>query len=76
MRLRTFEKFLPEFQKNNLHFIPYFCPVLQVHTTIKEDGTTENEHIYSSLKKCLNEVEWWACAAKHQMEFHGKPNQK
>merc|ERR1711915_1068437 len=41
-----------------------FVSVNRVSNEIKEDGTTENEHIYSALDKLYKEVAWWANAAK------------
>ncbi|XP_066914003.1 uncharacterized protein [Clytia hemisphaerica] len=56
--------------------VKHFVAVDTVHKEVKEDGTTENTHICSSLKKLFNEVEWWARAAKALRESEGKPNQK
>jgi len=41
-----------------------FVSVNRVANEIKEDGTTENSHIYSALDKLFKEVGWWANAAK------------
>ena len=43
---------------------------------VKEDGTTEDTHVVSSITKLFTELEWWGRAAKNLRDTEGKPNQK
>merc|ERR1712137_479421 len=56
--------------------VKHFVTIASVQKEVKEDGTTENTHIHSSIKKLFGEVEWWARAAKSMRDTEGKPNQK
>uniref|UniRef100_A0A7M5USV9 NADPH-dependent FMN reductase-like domain-containing protein n=1 Tax=Clytia hemisphaerica TaxID=252671 RepID=A0A7M5USV9_9CNID len=46
--------------------VKHFVVIPYVQNEVKEDGTTANTHIHESIKKLLNQVEWWAQAAKTQ----------
>lgn len=56
--------------------IKHFTAVSTVSQTVKEDGTTDNPHVESSVTKLFNELDWWARAAKSLRDTEGKPNQK
>lgn len=47
--------------------------IATVQKEVKEDGTTENTHIVSSLGKQFKQLEWWATACKNQRDNVGKP---
>lgn len=56
--------------------VKQFVTVGSVTNTVKEDGTTENPHVISSINKLFGELDWWGRAAKSLRDTEGKPNQK
>eukprot|EP00794_Sanderia_malayensis_P008798 gene8798-9739_t len=53
--------------------VKHMVNIPQVHKELKEDGSTENEHIQSSFLKSYKELTWHAKAMKYMRETAGLP---
>jgi len=53
--------------------IKHMVNIAEVHKELKEDGSTENEHIKSSFQKSYKELAWHGKAMKYMKDVAGLP---
>ena len=53
--------------------VKHMVTIPQAHKEVDEDGSTDNEHIISSMNRLVSQVEWYASACRAKRDADGVP---